>query len=61
MTLLKDPKNLLILLFIALLLSFVFIIVRHHHLGTDYEQEIAAIPTPSAQSNPHHFANYSLL
>jgi hypothetical protein len=30
MTLLKNPRNMLILLFITLLLLFIFIILRHH-------------------------------
>ena len=37
MTLLKDPKNLLILLFIALMLSFIFVIARHYHSNAYYQ------------------------
>jgi hypothetical protein len=40
MILLKDPKNMLILLFIALLISFFFIIARHYHSGAYCQQKI---------------------
>jgi hypothetical protein len=40
MTLLKDPKNLLVLLFIAMMLSFIFIIARHYNSDAYYQQKI---------------------
>jgi hypothetical protein len=40
MTLLKDPKNLLILLLAVLLLSFAFIITRHYYADARNQQKI---------------------
>lgn len=49
MTLLKNPKNMLILLFIALMLSFIFLITKHYrqdafdHQKIDDNSEITGI------------------
>jgi hypothetical protein len=42
MTLLKDPKNLLALLFIVMILSFILITARHYHSDAYYQQKIDA-------------------
>jgi len=40
MTLLKDPKNLFILLLAALLLSFAFIIARHYYADAGNRRKV---------------------
>jgi hypothetical protein len=40
MILLKDPKNMLVLLFIAMMLSFIFIIAHHNQSDAYCQQKI---------------------
>ena len=41
MTLLKNPKNMLILLFAAIMLSFIFLITKHYRQRAYDQQKIA--------------------
>ena len=38
MTLLKDPRNMLFLLFILLVLAIAFVMARHYHTGAWYRE-----------------------